>query len=71
MKELFLSQTLKDNKAVIVRDGQDCPDGYVEVAGAFTAKGEISIAVPEELMQNEKLIKKLSDEAGNCIMKYM
>lgn len=67
MLKIKLTDDLRDHQAVIVR-GDEVPDGYIEIAGAFFPDGDISIAVPEHLYKKNAVIKRLADQAADCIM---
>ncbi|MDY6896425.1 MAG: hypothetical protein SVO01_13560 [Thermotogota bacterium] len=71
MKDITLTKSLKENKAIVLKNGADCPEGFIEISGAFLPEGEISIAVPAKLYKQTALITKLSDEAANCIAQSM
>ena len=67
MLKIKLTDNLKGHQAVIVR-GDEVPDGYIEIAGAFFPDGDISIAVPKHLKKKYKVIKSLADQAAECLM---
>lgn len=67
MLKIKLTDDLKGHQAVIVR-GDEVPKGYIEIAGAFFPDGDISIAVPDQLMKKYSVIKNLADQAERCLM---
>jgi hypothetical protein len=70
MLKIKLTDDLKGHQAVIVR-GDEVPDGYIEIAGAFFPNGEISIAVPKKLTNQIEIINVLAKEAQKCLMGAM
>ena len=70
MLKIKLTDDLRGHQAMIVR-GDEVPNGYIEVAGAFFPDGEISIAVPEDLKKSHNVIKGLADQAVECLMQAM
>jgi hypothetical protein len=69
MIDVQLTGTLKTYKAIVVQPGEEVPEGYISIASAFVKGKELMIAVPEGLLNNIKLINRLSDQADWCLMK--
>jgi hypothetical protein len=69
MNRLQLTKSLIYHRAAIVDTENECPEGYIEVAGYVGPGLEISIALPENLFKSRKVFKRLTLEAEECLMK--
>ena len=52
-------------------EGDKTPDAYLPVFGGFLPSGDFSIAIPEEITNDPKLLNVLSDEASECFFRSM
>ena len=63
-----LTKMLKNNNAKVILPGDELPEDYLEIAGAFLADGgDVSIAVPMNISKDDQLLRKLSRQASRCI----
>ena len=70
MENIELTKSLKAHKAIIVY-GDNIQEGYIEIANGFLRDIDITIAVPDNLLETPYLINKLANDAFSCIMKAM
>jgi hypothetical protein len=71
MSKIILTQELKNNKAVVIIDEQDLPDGYISIAGAFIERKNVEIAIPDKVMKNISLFNRLAKHAQECLVGSM
>ena len=54
----------KQIKVVLIADGEEIPEGYIPVAGAFVMGSEMQACIPEKIAREKpKLANQLADEA--------
>ena len=70
MENIELTKSLIAHEAIIVH-GDDVPEGYIDIAHGSFGENEVTIAIPENLLETPYLINKLANDAVSCILKAM